>query len=80
MFLEAGGCDVMQLPAYKATWYILRGLDLQVHSVRFQVRTWKLNPVWTGNGYTRNIYVYLPVGRFAIPFYLVLFTCGPYSY
>lgn len=32
-----GGCDIVRLPAYEATSYIMRGVDLQIHSMRIQV-------------------------------------------
>lgn len=35
--LVAGGCDIVRLPAYEAMSYILRGVDLQMHTMRFQV-------------------------------------------
>lgn len=46
---RAGGCDVVRLPSHEVTGYILRGVDLQIHTVRFQVRnncTVRWVPIW----------------------------------
>jgi len=35
---DSGGCDIVRLPAYEATAHILRGVDLQIHTIRLQLR------------------------------------------
>lgn len=35
--LRTGGCEIVRLPAYEVTSYILRGVDLQIHAIRTQV-------------------------------------------
>jgi len=35
---DSGGCEIVRLPAYEVTSYILRGVDLQIHAIRTQLR------------------------------------------